>query len=334
MTLADGQDVRGIDVRMSATAVHRVRTHIETAGSRPVDPNTLAIRLVPKDAEDTSVLSIAPSALRPEGDVEFAAVAAGDYVLQVSASLTTIVAPAPLGAPQTLAVSSAFSDIRARGGDAFGLVSDALGWEIAYQREPDRPSYWGRAEVVTDEEDRDAALLELPQLGHAALLETRVSDGERFVHDEDVRIDVDHHRECQPHVHAGGIRLYRHFDEIADVCEFHDAADASANLRLGQPQHSAVEKDVFPAGEFGIEPRAELQQRAMRPFSSTEPDVGVSVPQISCSSVDLPEPLRPTMPTVEPWGTSNVTSWSAQKSRWNWRRPLQTNCFRRSPGRS
>ncbi len=45
------------------------------------------------------------------------------------------------------------------------------------------------------------------------------------------------------------------------------------------------------------------------------PVVGLSVPQIICSSVDLPLPLRPMMPTVSPFLTSNETSFSAQNSR-------------------
>jgi hypothetical protein len=45
------------------------------------------------------------------------------------------------------------------------------------------------------------------------------------------------------------------------------------------------------------------------------PQVGLSVPQIICSKVDLPLPLHPMIPTVSPFLISNETSLSAQNSR-------------------
>ncbi len=53
----------------------------------------------------------------------------------------------------------------------------------------------------------------------------------------------------------------------------------------------------------------------MRPCVAMRPAVGCSVPQTICSSVDLPEPLRPMMPTVSPRPTSKLTSESAANSR-------------------
>jgi len=46
------------------------------------------------------------------------------------------------------------------------------------------------------------------------------------------------------------------------------------------------------------------------------PVVGVSVPQIICSNVDLPLTIRPMMPTVSPFLFSKETSLSAQNSRY------------------
>ena len=53
----------------------------------------------------------------------------------------------------------------------------------------------------------------------------------------------------------------------------------------------------------------------MRPWVRMVPLVGVSVPQIICSRVDLPLPLRPMIPTVSPRLTVKETSFSAQNSR-------------------
>ena len=61
----------------------------------------------------------------------------------------------------------------------------------------------------------------------------------------------------------------------------------------------------------GLKPAPSSSSAAIRPFTSSCPLVGVSVPQMICSSVDLPAPLRPMMPSVRPRATSNDTSSSA-----------------------
>src|SRR5712691_715284 len=48
-----------------------------------------------------------------------------------------------------------------------------------------------------------------------------------------------------------------------------------------------------------------------RPFQSTRPDVGARSPAIMLSSVVLPEPLGPMMPTISPGSTTNDTSATA-----------------------
>ena len=65
----------------------------------------------------------------------------------------------------------------------------------------------------------------------------------------------------------------------------------------------------------GLNPLPNSSKAETRPFTYTSPVVGVEVLQISCSKVDFPEPLRPTIPTVSPFPTSNETSRNAQKGR-------------------
>src|SRR4029453_4138382 len=51
-----------------------------------------------------------------------------------------------------------------------------------------------------------------------------------------------------------------------------------------------------------------------RPRTETWPVVGLRMPPRTLSSVDLPEPLEPTMPTIRPRPRSRLTSCSAQSS--------------------
>ena len=58
------------------------------------------------------------------------------------------------------------------------------------------------AHVVRDEQDRLAGLADADELVEALLLERRVADGEHLVDQQDVGVDLDHHREREPDEHA------------------------------------------------------------------------------------------------------------------------------------
>jgi hypothetical protein len=53
----------------------------------------------------------------------------------------------------------------------------------------------------------------------------------------------------------------------------------------------------------------------MRPWVSIPPEEGCKIPAISWSSVLLPEPLRPMMPTASPRRIVKLSGWTAWKSR-------------------
>ena len=62
-----------------------------------------------------------------------------------------------------------------------------------------------------------------------------------------------------------------------------------------------------------MKPGADLEQRQ---YASPDLDLPVSciaIPEISCVSVDFPDPFAPTMPKNSPRLTSKLTSESAQK---------------------
>ena len=59
-----------------------------------------------------------------------------------------------------------------------------------------------RLQLVADEQDRAAVAADVAHLAEALLLERGVADGEHFVDDQDLGLEVRGHRERQPHVHA------------------------------------------------------------------------------------------------------------------------------------
>ena len=113
---------------------------------------------------------------------------------------------------------------------------------------------------MADEQQGGAARQDLLDAGHRLGLERRIADGEGFVHDQDVGLDVHLHGEREPQGHARTVGLDRLFDVIADVGEgddvVHDRVDAGAL----KAEDGAVDVDVLAAGQFRIEAGAQLQQ--------------------------------------------------------------------------
>ena len=65
----------------------------------------------------------------------------------------------------------------------------------------------------------------------------------------------------------------------------------------------------------GLKPEPSSSSAVILPRVWMLPSVGLRVPQIICSRVDLPLPLRPMMPMVSPLRTAKETPRSAQNSR-------------------
>src|SRR5262245_9552165 len=112
--------------------------------------------------------------------------------------------------------------------------------------------------VVRDEEDRDAVLLQLPDLAHALALERRVTDRETLVDEEHVAVGVYGDSEAEAHVHPRRVVPHLGVDEPPDVGELDDRVELVVDLGLGHADDRAVEVDVLPAGQVGVEPRADL----------------------------------------------------------------------------
>ncbi len=97
-------------------------------------------------------------------------------------------------------------------------------------------------------------------LAHASLAKIDISDSERFVYQQDLRIEMDRDRKRQAHNHTARIGLDGLIDEVADLGEVLDLADSLIHLFAGETQDGAVEVDILTAGELGIETRSELEQ--------------------------------------------------------------------------
>ena len=80
------------------------------------------------------------------------------------------------------------------------------------------------------------------------------------------------------------------------------------DLGAAHAEDGAVEIDVLAAGELGMKAGADLQQARHPAADRHRPSVGSVIRDRIFSSVDLPAPLRPMMPTTSPRLISKVTS--------------------------
>jgi hypothetical protein len=162
------------------------------------------------------------------------------------------------------------------------------------------------APVIVAAEEHGALLLEAAQPPEALLLEVGVAHRQRLVDDEHVRVHMRDHREGEAHGHARGVGLHRLVDELADVGEGEDLGEPAPPSPPGRvPRTLAFRKTFCRPVYSGLKPEPSSSRAATRPCDHRpRRGSGVSVPQTSCSRVDLPEPLRPMMPMVSPRSTS------------------------------
>src|SRR5258708_10770115 len=96
-------------------------------------------------------------------------------------------------------------------------------------------------------------------LTHAALAKINIADGQRFVHQQDLRVHADSDGEREAYGHAARIGLDRLEHEVADFGEIFDLLEARIDLLLRKTEDRAIHVDAVASTELRIEARAQLQ---------------------------------------------------------------------------
>ena len=115
--------------------------------------------------------------------------------------------------------------------------------------------------VVRDEEDGLAVVDQLPQRFERAPPERQVADRQHFVDEHDVGVAVNRDAEAEPGVEARRVALHRRIDQPLHVSERHDGIEAAVDLAPAEAEEAGAEIHVLAAGQFRMEPRAQLDQR-------------------------------------------------------------------------
>jgi hypothetical protein len=93
----------------------------------------------------------------------------------------------------------------------------------------------------------------------------QVADGQHLVDEQDLRLGVHRHREPEPDAHPRGVELDRGVEEVLDAGEGDDRVHLPVDLGPRHPEDRAVDEDVLPAAQLGVEADADRDQRRDAP---------------------------------------------------------------------
>ena len=105
------------------------------------------------------------------------------------------------------------------------------------------------------------------ELAAALLLEGGVADSEHLVEEEDLGVDLDHHREREPHDHPRRVVLEREFSYSCELGELEVAVAALARLGRRQAEDDRLQEDVVAAASSGLKPTPSSIMGEMRPLA-------------------------------------------------------------------
>ena len=166
---------------------------------------------------------------------------------------------------------------------------------------------------MAHEDDRLALAVQPGELLGALLAEGVVDHREDLVEDIDVRGEADGGCEREPRLHAARVALDRSVEVALDPGELRDPVHLGRIAWLLSPRMVPSSTTFSRPVSSGWKPAPTSSSGMRRPQTSIFPVSCIAIPEISWVSVDLPDPLAPTMPKNSPRRTSKLTSESAQK---------------------
>ena len=104
--------------------------------------------------------------------------------------------------------------------------------------------------VVTDVKDGRARRNNVLDFVFALSFETRVTDAQRFIDNQNVRFNIDVDRKAQAHFHTTGVCSDRLIDVVAQLSEFNDFFLNLFDVYVLQTENVALEIDVFATGHL------------------------------------------------------------------------------------
>ena len=117
-------------------------------------------------------------------------------------------------------------------------------------------------DLVRHEDDRAARRVDVLHPPEAARLELGVAHAQNLVHEHDLGLEVRRDREGEADVHPARVALHRRVEELLDAGELGDLRQLGLDLAALHAEDRAVQEDVLPPGELGVEAGSDLEQAA------------------------------------------------------------------------
>src|SRR6185312_8025728 len=76
------------------------------------------------------------------------------------------------------------------------------------------------------------------------------------------------HRECQPQIHSAGVALHRDIQKLSNLGKLDDRVKAAVDFGFAHAEYRAIEVNIFPPRQLGMESGANLEQAAQSPAKS------------------------------------------------------------------
>src|SRR5580704_10851575 len=99
----------------------------------------------------------------------------------------------------------------------------------------------------------------IPHLTQTFLLKFSVSYSQYFVYNQDFTFQMRCNGKGQPYIHPAAVSLDRGVEISFNAAEIDDLIQFLADLFFPHSQDSSIEIDVFPAGQFRMKSRTDLQ---------------------------------------------------------------------------
>src|SRR6266850_603889 len=105
----------------------------------------------------------------------------------------------------------------------------------------------------------------LPDILHLVktfALKVDVADGEDFIHDQDLGLEVRGDREGEPDVHATRVVLHRRVGEFLDLGKGQDLVELVVELGLAHAEQGTAQIRVLSPGQLRVETSSDFEEGA------------------------------------------------------------------------
>ena len=130
----------------------------------------------------------------------------------------------------------------------------------AVQHQPARRERFHGRQIVAHEQNGAAGFRHLRHFPDAFLLKADIADGEHLVDHQNIQLEMRRDGERQPHEHAAAVAFDRSVEKFLGPGKGDDFVETPPDVGFAHPQYCAVEKDIFPTGEFGMKAGADFQK--------------------------------------------------------------------------